>query len=112
MFITLLTHQEQMIQDSNFLDKNSKEVLGLSKIIESYIRNEDFVRNLIKFNEITVHHVLYTLREKEGFSGKTINQIDLNEDLFNIDEVTSFKILPCFLIKNLVFSTVLLRSLI
>jgi len=64
---------------------------------------------LIRFNEITVHHILSTFKENEFLSGKTISQLELNEEFLNIDEVFSFKILPNFLIKNLVFSIVILR---
>ena len=80
----------------------------MSKIIECYIRNDDFFINLIRFNEISVLHIFSTLK-KDKILKFSLEESFINEKIECLEENESLKMLPSFFIKNLIFVTVLLR---
>ena len=76
--------------------------MAYAKIIESYLRNDEYVVNLIKFNELSVYQLLSTIKPREDIVKLPLSENFIGQSICNFEENESLKMLPSFFIKNLI----------
>ena len=100
-------------------DPRFKELLAMLKSIDIYIRNPEFHKNIMKFNEISCL-VLFCLNNQKYSCNKSnleyLKSVDVftflddffeNIEIGNLDKLS---VLPNHLIKNIISSSLLLRK--
>jgi len=100
-------------------DPRFKELLGMLKAVDVYLRNPEFTKNIMKLNQVTCL-LIFSLNNKKYFIDKSNLQNFKNlelcsfiEDFYeNIDTSNLYKlsILPNFIVKNIISSSLLLRK--
>jgi hypothetical protein len=80
--------------------------------LEVYFNNTDFIKNILKFGEIT-SILIFTLNNNKYFQNSSIDINEFAEDFYNhIDstDITSISILPLSVIKNTIQSALITRK--
>jgi hypothetical protein len=99
-------------------DPKFREMYALIRSVDVYLRNQEVMKNIMKFNQITSLLIFSLNNKKYTYGGKEILNADFREftnDFYDhmdtgSSSINNLSILPAYIIKNIFNSSLLIRK--
>lgn len=112
----LAEQYDELISSNSINDSKFKDLFAILKSCDVYIKNNEFIKNILKINEITAMYIFSLNNQKYNINNLTNNAtFDYDQfinEFFNYIDIRDnyiLSLLPCFVIKNIIHCSLFVR---